>query len=393
MRETVTRIERKVRSSGFISTLQSAWMELYLHMFLNSGRVQCFLNDYFDLPVINSSEHQIVSLDRAGSVTAELPDKTWIDGDRQPADAETQYVPEPSLYSYRDCYLFTPPGVGVTANGAVIRDTIASDIAWSRGRSRTYVPKLISEHGFRRIHRYLHTTPAIGSYDFSSVFPVLPYWRNYYHWTAECLPRLLWFDQNVFETEPKLLIPSDPAGWMIESLELLGFTDYVEVEKGIYTIEEMNVSTAPEPSPEGCEWLRETAFSNLDIDEEKQTRVYISRQNANRRRVRNKDEIMSVLSEYGFRSYLLEDLSVREQAKLFANADVVVGPHGAGFANLLYARDTAVIELFGPRKKLTYYRLSKLLGLEYTAVTGKSSLLDITVDPTALREVIEDIVD
>jgi len=42
----------------------------------------------------------------------------------------------------------------------------------------------------------------------------------------------------------------------------------------------------------------------------------------------------------------LEELSVFEQAQMFNAAQVIVGPHGSGFANLIFARPgTPVIEI------------------------------------------------
>jgi hypothetical protein len=67
---------------------------------------------------------------------------------------------------------------------------------------------------------------------------------------------------------------------------------------------------------------------------------------------------MEKLESYGFDSYVLEDLSFYEQVDLFSSAEIVVGPHGAGFTNTIFADDLTLLELFGSGElshSLCYY--------------------------------------
>ena len=49
---------------------------------------------------------------------------------------------------------------------------------------------------------------------------------------------------------------------------------------------------------------------------------------------------------YGFRSYELSSFTFEQQVVLFASAEVVVGVHGAGFANIVFAPESIkVIEI------------------------------------------------
>jgi len=78
-------------------------------------------------------------------------------------------------------------------------------------------------------------------------------------------------------------------------------------------------------------------------------RIYVKRGPVRNRRIRNEDEVMSVLTTYGFMPVVLDGLTVREQARLFAEADAIVGMHGAALTNLLFAQsDAAVVEIFPP---------------------------------------------
>jgi capsular polysaccharide biosynthesis protein len=76
---------------------------------------------------------------------------------------------------------------------------------------------------------------------------------------------------------------------------------------------------------------------------------------------------LPVLEKYGFEVHQLNDKSMEEQIRLFASAEFVVTPHGAGLSNLVFCKEsTKVLELFpGGYVKQTYYDLSNKLNLEY----------------------------
>lgn len=75
-------------------------------------------------------------------------------------------------------------------------------------------------------------------------------------------------------------------------------------------------------------------------------RIYIDRSAAATRRLINADAVWAVLQERGFEALRLEDLSFAEQRSAFANAQAVVGVHGAGLANVIFCQTgTPVIEI------------------------------------------------
>ncbi len=67
----------------------------------------------------------------------------------------------------------------------------------------------------------------------------------------------------------------------------------------------------------------------------------------------------------GFQSVHLESLSVREQATLFSNTDIVLSLHGTGLTNIVFCQPhTKIIEVFPQsstpmmyRKIASYYNL------------------------------------
>jgi hypothetical protein len=142
------------------------------------------------------------------------------------------------------------------------------------------------------------------------------------------------------------------------------------------------------------------------------TRIYIDRSAALTRRLINADEVWAVLKDKGFQSLRLEDLSFPQQRAAFANAQAVVGVHGAGLANVIFCQRSAAIveilpanyatpafwyaaEYFG----LTYLPLVAAISagaapLDYAGFVGKrdqQNRADVYVDPTKLSAHLEKI--
>lgn len=120
------------------------------------------------------------------------------------------------------------------------------------------------------------------------------------------------------------------------------------------------------------------------------------------RRVSNQDEVINLVSQYGFEIIPDTYRTVDEQIRLFREAAVIVTPHGAGLANLIWCNPgTRVIEFFnGSYHRPTFYYLSSLLGLRYGCLVDytKGSIsyrgchaTDIQVDIGLLRKKLDQI--
>jgi capsular polysaccharide biosynthesis protein len=106
-------------------------------------------------------------------------------------------------------------------------------------------------------------------------------------------------------------------------------------------------------------------------------RLYISRRKASHRRVRNEEALMRSLQGRGFRRYDLEDLGPQKQIQLFREAELVVAPHGAGLANLLFATGITVVELQASRNVAPhFYLLCKRLNHDYRFITHDAPDVD-----------------
>ena len=77
----------------------------------------------------------------------------------------------------------------------------------------------------------------------------------------------------------------------------------------------------------------------------------------------------------GFKFYKLSKLTLNETIYLFNRAKIIVGSHGAGFANLVFCKKkTKIYEILpsNEAKRNVYKNISKLLGLKHYKIITRS---------------------
>jgi capsular polysaccharide biosynthesis protein len=103
-------------------------------------------------------------------------------------------------------------------------------------------------------------------------------------------------------------------------------------------------------------------------------KLYISRRTG--RAMANENDLVPGLHERGFEVIQLENHTVEEQILMFRQAAVVVGPHGAGHANIMWsAPGTSLLEVFDPTwMHPCYALLAEMRGIHYHCLAGFSGL-------------------
>lgn len=101
-------------------------------------------------------------------------------------------------------------------------------------------------------------------------------------------------------------------------------------------------------------------------------RLYISRGDADRRRISNESALQSALERLGFVTVQLSRYPIEDQIGLFQNADVVVGPHGMGLTNFVLSQSIGhVVELFNPSSGSDdYAAMARSSGINYDYILG-----------------------
>ena len=86
--------------------------------------------------------------------------------------------------------------------------------------------------------------------------------------------------------------------------------------------------------------------------------------------IQNNNEVINFLKDKGFTSYKVGELSFQNQIYLFNNAKIIIGAHGAAFANLAFCKkNTKIIEI-KPKNhpNLVDQRISKINGLNFNLI-------------------------
>lgn len=199
---------------------------------------------------------------------------------------------------------------------------------------------------------------------------------EYYHWLLQIAARYAILEQKQIAYDKLYLMPLT-HGFQRETLEVLGIPAdkvYFGAEEKLVQAHDLIVPSIPTHlghiRPEAVKFLRDKFLQEENFSEKPRRKLYISRADAKLRQIVNEGELWAMLEPMGFEKVLLSGHHVREQARLFAQADVIVAPHGSGLANLVFARDGArIIEIHISQEiNGLFGNLSRQLGLEYHAI-------------------------
>jgi capsular polysaccharide biosynthesis protein len=201
---------------------------------------------------------------------------------------------------------------------------------------------------------------------------------NYCHWLVDWLPRIAVLDGQVDRAALHVAIPLIDAFYQRELLALSGIDENRIVQlapmQAVRAQEMFVTSDLPSPphpafkaAPWALRFLRRTLAPAASGDGPR--RLDVSRDDATGRRVVNEANLLAHLTRAGFVRVTLDGLSVRAQATLFAGAAEIIAPHGAGLANLIFARPGArLLEVFpSSYGTAAYYVLAAAGGLDYAS--------------------------
>lgn len=163
----------------------------------------------------------------------------------------------------------------------------------------------------------------------------------------------------------------------------------------LYFIDDYNTTTrATFLGEETLAWMRELVLEGYGIQPASpRRRLYVNRRDARKRRLLNESEVWPLFAAKGFESVSAANLSFREQAALFSEAEAIAGPHGAGLSHILFAPGVKTLEIFPLEKAfdIDYFYLTKAVGGTYDAVVGShgSRLGHFRIDTAQIAKSLE----
>lgn len=238
-----------------------------------------------------------------------------------------------------------------------------------------------------------------------------PWDHEYHHWVSDYLTRFRGVEAFVERTGemPTVITPPNPHGWMTAFLDLLGIDheNRIEWDGGRMCVDRLVIPSLPREteltypgleyegyvfSPASYRYLRSKLRKGITgepSDISISNRVYVSRIDAPVRRVINEESLCSELSTNGFESYVLSEHSVADQIRLFYQADLVVGPMGAGLTNIAFSEDTGVVTIFGDDLNACYYTQSQGMGHQFAYVRGEPVGNDMRVESGDVLDAVD----
>lgn len=221
---------------------------------------------------------------------------------------------------------------------------------------------------------------------------------NYFHWMYDVLPRIA-ICEKVLDISKidYFLFPSLEKRFQKESLDLLNIPTASRLSSKIYRHvlgSEIIVTEHPycfknDASNEIqnipiwiSQWLKEKFLQKEYNGITKAKKVYIDRSDSdsNTKKLRsiiNEREVKEFLKNKGFKFIPLGNFSFKEQIEIMNNADMVVGLHGAGFANFCFCKpQTKVIEFKSSTAGKMYENLANSNNLIYKVISCRPEKFD-----------------
>ncbi len=260
-----------------------------------------------------------------------------------------------------------------------------------------------SVHG-QKIDRYLNWEQI--QENFNS-FPILSgsyvsllsdHALNYAHWLMDSLPKLALLES--LSSDLRFIIPENSPKFVTDSLKLLGIQEeqIIPLEGNSLTVEKLILCRAAQdngrPSKTHLLTMRNRLLSSVSDNKSNRftpRRIYISRSNS-LRGIINEAEIMLILKDYNFEIVFCETLSFADQIKVFSEAEVILGGHGAGMYNQIFCHPGAtIIEIYNKQYWHHSSRIiSGFMGHNHWHIFGENMSKDFQtwVDPLKLKKIL-----
>ena len=220
------------------------------------------------------------------------------------------------------------------------------------------------------------------------------------HWMMDMLPRIGLLQEAGISLDKidKFFVNSPNTVSRQQTLEALG----IPMSKVIDCVTHPHIKAdrllVPSPvsgvfasSHYSCDFLRQHFLDDTHTSNTSRLkRIYVSRANTNHRRIANENEVVKALSARGFAVVEPQDLSLADQSRVFAEAEVIVMPLGSAMANTVYCKPgTKIIEILSPRavqactwavcseRSAEYYLMFAAGTNENAPVLGEDMLVDV----------------
>ena len=274
----------------------------------------------------------------------------------------------------------------------------------SGGIAYNNLPIIESTFGINRFKRSITVDSAILKHrNMKGVYTSIMHYFdgiNYYHWLIENIPRLYGI-LKLKEPEINLIVHKGISKLQLDTLKIFLDDRFKIIPIGLHEVWKLEKFYFSSFCTGGCsgympkeylEFVKSKIINAYGINiKNKDKRIYISRNKAPKRRLKNEKQFYELIKKYNFERIYAEDLSFKEQVKLFNSSRIIVSIHGAGLSNIIFSENLKIIEIHAPKNINThYFMLAKALGFDYKYIIGykQDKNLDFYVNLSDIEDLI-----
>ncbi|MDB9739586.1 glycosyltransferase family 61 protein [Candidatus Pelagibacter sp.] len=234
--------------------------------------------------------------------------------------------------------------------------------------------------------------------------------NNYFHWLFDIIPRLIILEKASLLKDIDFFYGPEIKEWQLDTLSIFNISKKNMIDSNKYRhIECKNLIASSHPwYSKGYileeakylpKWIIDEVsnkFKNFEKKFDCNDKIYIDRRESqyNHCQIINDSEIKSYLLKKNFSIYQIGKLSFFEQIYLFNNAKIIIGAHGAAFANLIFCKPgTKVIDLIPEgHPNLVDKTICKYKNLNFNLIKLKKITDDNNGDMLLSIKTLEDLI-
>jgi hypothetical protein len=257
------------------------------------------------------------------------------------------------LYKASNVSLIGPYGIPITSKGKIIGEVFGGTVI-------KCIRRTIAELGLLTfIIHYLKALIPFKSYPIHSGFYLVPRHGyginkpNYCHWILENLPQL--FSLEHIEERPKIIVNETLTKWQIESLQQINLNQddiFSMPISGSIAIKNFYFSTIRSASssdsdrdPKGRSWVKDAMKIKFKSSPIKKKRIFLSRQDMPRGFISNMNMLEPILRDCNIEIFQPGRISFQDDLDYLKDVELIIAPHGAGLANMIFSNNCHIIEI------------------------------------------------
>ena len=208
--------------------------------------------------------------------------------------------------------------------------------------------------------------------------------NQFFHWLTDSLQRIEMVKKELGNYPIIIHDNYLKDGFIKESLEILEIPFIIFERNKFYKVKNLlitsHVGTAGNYHNEAINKISKTVINSQKIKfptvNERNKKIWISRQNTNKRKIENFKEVKEILNKYNYEILNYEKLNFKDQIIISNKAKVIGGLHGGGLTNMLFMETGSLI--FEIRDENDYFNncfftLSSDLNHKYFYFLGKAN--------------------